>query len=58
MHFNIQKQPLEVFVKTGLLQNYLTETPTQVFSCEICEIFKDTYFEDYLRTTTFKHSFS
>ena len=24
----------------------------QLFSCEICEIFKNTYFEEYLRTTT------
>ena len=28
------------------------ETPTQVFSCEISEIFKNTYFEEHLRTTT------
>ena len=27
------------------------ETPTQVFSCEICEIYKNTYFEEHLRTT-------
>ena len=33
------------------LQLYYKETPTQVFSCEICEIFKNTYFEEYLRTT-------
>ena len=26
------------------------ETSTQVFSCEYCEIFKNTNFEDYLRT--------
>ena len=26
------------------------ETPTQVFSCEIYECFKNTYFEDHLRT--------
>ena len=25
-------------------------TPTQVFSCEHCEIFKNTYFEEHLRT--------
>ena len=25
--------------------------PAQVFSCEICEIFKNTYFEEHLRTT-------
>ena len=23
----------------------------RVFSCEICEVFKNTYFEEYLRTT-------
>ena len=27
------------------------ETPTQVFFCEYCEIFKNTYFEKHLRTT-------
>ena len=26
------------------------ETPTRVFSCKICEIFKNTYFEEHLRT--------
>ena len=26
------------------------ESPTQVFSCEYCEIFKNTYFEEHLRT--------
>ena len=32
------------------LQLYLKETPTQLFSCEICQIFEDTYFDEYLRT--------
>ena len=27
----------------------LKETPTQVFSCEYCEIFKNIYFEEHLR---------
>ena len=27
------------------------ETPTQVFSCEYLEIFKNTSFEEHLRTT-------
>ena len=27
------------------------ETPTQVFSCEICKTFKNTYFEEHLQTT-------
>ena len=26
------------------------EIPTQVLSCEYCEIFKNTYFEEHLRT--------
>ena len=30
---------------------YYKETATQVFSCKQCEIFKNTYFEGYLRTT-------
>ena len=37
-------------VKTDL-QLYLKETPTHLFSCEICEIFKNPYFEEHLRTT-------
>ena len=32
----------------------LKKTPTEVFSCEICEIFKNTYFEERLWTTAFK----
>ena len=27
------------------------ETPAQVFSCECCEIFNKTYFEEHLRMT-------
>ena len=30
------------------------ETPTQVFSCEYYEIFKNTYFEDHVRAATFR----
>ena len=33
------------------MQHDLQETPTQVFSSEICEIFYSTYFEEHLRTT-------
>ena len=32
-------------------QLYQKETPQQVFSCEICEIFKSTYFGEHLQTT-------
>ena len=31
--------------------NFIKKTPTQVFSCEIREIFKNNYFEEHLRTT-------
>ena len=34
---------------------FLRKTPTQVLSCKICEIFKNTYFEEHLRTTASKH---
>ena len=40
------------------LQLYLKETSTPVLSCEIFEIFKNTYFEEYLRMTAFVVSFS
>ena len=40
-----------MFIKIGVLknlqfylQNLQKETPTQVFSCEICAIFKNTFF--------------
>ena len=32
------------------MQLYYRKTPTQVHSCEYCEIFKDTYFEEHLLT--------
>ena len=61
---HLQKQPPEVFYKKVFseqffnfhrktpegLQLYQKETPTQVFSCEYCEIFKNTYFGEHLRT--------
>ena len=33
------------------LQLYQTETSTQMLSCEISQIFKNTYFEEHLRTS-------
>ena len=37
---------------TGLRSaTLLKRAPTQLFPCEICEIFKSTYFEEHLRTT-------
>ena len=51
----IQKQPLEVFCKNGVLRkawNFITkETLAQVFSCEFCEISKNTFLTEYLWTT-------
>ena len=35
------------------LQLYLKETPTQVFSCKLCDIFKNAYFEEHVRTASF-----
>ena len=31
------------------LQLYQKETPTQVFFCECCEVFNNTYFEEHLQ---------
>ena len=33
----------QICFKIGALQLYLKKTPTQVFSCKICEIFKNTF---------------
>ena len=33
------------------LQVFKKGIPPQVFSCEVCETFKNTYFEAYLHTT-------
>ena len=38
-------------IKLQALQVYQKETPIQVFSCEISEIFKNSYFEEHLLTT-------
>ena len=32
-------------------------TPTQVFSCECCEVFENTYFEEHLQTTAYPVNF-
>ena len=59
-------QPPEVFYKIAVLKSFAiftgrhlcwgsqektcVETPKQVFFCECCKIFKNTYFEEKLRT--------
>ena len=44
---------LESFLNKGKL--YLKETLTHVFSCEYCEIFKDTFFYRITRVVTSKN---
>ena len=39
------------------LQLHLKKAPTQLLSCEYCEIFKNTYFEEHLQTTASLKSF-
>ena len=65
----IQKQPSEVFrkkrcslefrnihKKTLMFETLFNKAPTQMFSCEYCEIFKNTYFEKHLRTAASNNS--
>ena len=33
---------------SNLYLNFIKKTPTQVFYCEYCEIFKNTYFQEHL----------
>ena len=40
-----------IFSKFILIFFFKKQTLVQVFSCEFCEIFKNTYFEKQLRTT-------
>ena len=48
----IQKQPVGLLqtCQVGVLLKEGLQVPAQVFFCECCEIFKNTYFEKYLRT--------
>ena len=53
---NLWKQSFADIFKIGALKNkvgtylehYWKETPTQVFSCEYCEIFKNSFFIEHL----------
>ena len=40
-------------VLESLFNKALKETPTQVFSCKLCDIFKNIYFEEHLRVAAF-----
>ena len=69
--YTIQKLPPEVFYKKGILKNFAKftrkhgceacnfikkETLGQVFSCELCEIFKKTFFTEHLQATASDHN--
>ena len=48
----MQKQPSEGFYKKGIMRNFTKFTENhQVFPCEFCEIFKNTFFAEHFRTT-------
>ena len=53
---SIEKQPPEVFCKKCVLRNFAKITKkmslAQVFSCEFCDISKNTFFTEHLRTTS------
>ena len=43
-----------MFFKSSEIYNFIIkETPTQVFSCEFCEIFQNTYLIEHIRTATY-----
>ena len=47
-----RKRPVAESLFSASACNFIKkETLVQVFSCEFCEIFKNTYFEEHLRTT-------
>ena len=46
-----RKTPILESLFNKVAESLLKETPTQVFSCKICEVFKSNYFEEHLRMT-------
>ena len=52
--YNWQKQPTEVFCKKRCYNFIKKETLTQVFSCEFCEISKNTFFTEHVWATAFE----
>ena len=47
-------EPIPIGFNNSGAQIYLKETPTQVFSCDLCELFKNSYFENYQWTAASK----
>ena len=54
LRLSIWKHPLEVFCKKNIL-TLLKGDSNMILFCEICEIFKNVYFEEDLRTTASKY---
>ena len=55
LSLNFKSSRLQMFFKIGVLTEkiYWKENSPQVFSCKYCKIFKNTYFEEHLRTAAF-----
>ena len=57
--YQVQLSPVKIPMEAKLYTvnfrhaTLLKETPTQAFCCKIWEIFKNTFFEEHLRTTAF-----
>ena len=46
------KHTLKIFTGKQFIENFIKkETPTQVFFCKLCEILKNIFLEERLRTT-------
>ena len=53
-YVNVQKQPREVLFLKICFSFFNKVVSTQVFSCEHCETFKNTCFEEHLPTAAFE----
>ena len=52
-----QSWPTFGWLLFSTLQLYQKKTPTQLFSCEYCGTFKNTYFEEHLRMRAHEYQF-
>ena len=55
--YKFRSSRMEVFCKKGKklkkIHRKTAQVPAQMFSCEFCEIYKNTYFVEHLRTAAF-----
>ena len=55
--YEFRSSRMEVFCKKGKklkkIHRKTAQVPAQMFSCEFCEIYKNTYFVEHLRTAAF-----